>query len=264
MKWISTQFARRWRNVHYGAVVVLSLAVVFWPIQANRVIGEGIIGLLYYPFFKIQSAVSVLSVREGVVQEQNESLAQLSLKISMNEEAIRENRRLRSALGFEPPSGYRLMPAEVVSVSGYRLPVTAVIDRGTDDSVYVNQPVINQQGLIGRVITATEKFAVVQLLTDPANRVAARVEASREMGIVRYIVGATMVLDNFPVHGTIVVGDTIVSSGLGGVYPPGLRVGFVTEVQQEEHEPFARVKLEPAANFHSVEELFLLRPDDRR
>ncbi len=264
MNWISTQFARHWRNIHYGAIIVLSLAITFWPVQANRVLGQVIIGGLYYPFFKIQTAIQVLTLREANVRELRGSLAQASLQISLNEEAVRENKRLRSALGFEPPSGYRLMPAEVISVSGYRLPITAVINRGAKDSVYVNQPIINQQGLIGRVTDITTDFATVQLLTDPANRVAARVESSREMGIVRYVSGSTMILDNFPVHGAVAVGDTIVSSGLGGVYPPGLRVGIVASVQRGEHEPFARVTLEPVANFHSIEELFLLRPDDRR
>jgi len=264
MNWISTQFARHWRNIHYSAVVVLSLAIVFWPVQANQVLGEAIIGAFYYPFVRIQSAVAVFSLRESNVKELRGALAKASQQLSLYEEVKLENARLRSALGFEPPSAYRLMPAEVVAVSGYRLPLTAKINRGRQDSVYINQPVINQQGLIGRVIAATKDFATVQLLTDPANRVAARVESSREMGIVRFVSGSNMILDNFPVHGAVQVGDTIISSGLGGVYPPGLRVGVVTEVEREEHEPFARIRLEPAANFHSIEEMFLLRPDDRR
>jgi len=263
MNWISTQFARHWRNIHFGAIVVLSLALIFWPQQAEQVVGRAAIGGLYYPFFKIRSSVELLTSQAEQNRGLRASLQDASLRLSMYEEVLLENGRLRSALGFEPPTGYRLMPAEVVSVFGYDLPLAAIINRGENDSVYVNQPIINQQGLIGRVASIIPRFATVQLLTDPANRVAGRVKDSREMGIVRYITGGGMILDNFPTNGSIVAGDTIVSSGLGGVYPPGLRVAVVTGVEREEHEPFARVRLDPVANFHSVEELFLLRPDDR-
>ncbi len=78
------------------------------------------------------------------------------------------------------------------------------------------------------------------------------------MGIVKYKMSGGMILDNFPLHGSIVVGDTVISSGLGGVYPSGLIVGYVTEVERDETEPFCHVKLTPAVNFHSVEEVFVL------
>ena len=262
MGWISSQFARNWRNIQYGIIVVLSVCLIIWPAQANKIIAPVVINGLYYPFFKIKTAVETLSVQAEDIAGLRRALTQTAVQVELYEEAIRENTRLRNIIGFEPPSGYRLMPAEIVSLSGHQLPVTAVIDRGEKDSVFVNQPVINQEGLIGRVINVTDRFATVQLLTDPANRVAARVEESREMGIVRYLTGEGMIMDNFPVHGTIVVGDTSLSSGLGGVYPPGLGVATVTDVQRDEHDAFARVTLRPLVNFHSIEELFLLRVAD--
>ncbi|HPC10705.1 MAG TPA: rod shape-determining protein MreC, partial [candidate division Zixibacteria bacterium] len=135
--------------------------------------------------------------------------------------------------------------------------------RGSADFVRVDQPVINQYGLIGRVRSTTPRFATVQLLTDPANRVAGRIERSREMGIVRYLPGRGMILDNFPIFGDIAVGDTVVSSGLGGIYPEGLVVGVVTDVHRGEHAAFADVAIDPAVNFQSIEELFLLRTEGR-
>lgn len=264
MGWFSTQFARNWRNINYGAVVLLSVLMMFWPAEVNNLAGRVIFNGFYYPFYKLRLLVEDVAIRAEDCDQLRATVQRMSLQIELYEEALRENERLRQALRFEPPSGYRLMPAEVVSVDGYELPVRVIIDRGGTDSVYVNQPVINQQGLIGRVVTFTPDHSTVQLLTDPANRVAARVQDSREMGIVRYVTGRGMILDNFPVHGTIAVGDTIVSSGLGGVYPPGLFVGIVATVEREEHEPFCRVGLSPFANFHSIEELFLLSSADLR
>ena len=68
-----------------------------------------------------------------------------------------------------------------------------------------------------------------------------------------------MILDNFPIQGTIAEGDTVLSSGLGGVYPPGLVVGTIAQVLRPDQEPFCEVKVYPAVNFYSIDELFLLR-----
>ena len=167
-------------------------------------------------------------------------------------------------MGFEPPEGYSLIPAKVISVTyNGALPISAVINRGAEDTVAVDQPVVNQSGLIGRITEILGNFSVVQLLTDPANRVAARVAETREMGIVKYKTNKGLVLDNFPVQGTIHEGDLIVSSGLGGVYVAGLTVGTVMEIIRPDDEQFCKVILDPAANFGSLEELFILRPDNK-
>ena len=82
-----------------------------------------------------------------------------------------------------------------------------------------------------------------------------------KMGIVKFLPSRGMILDNFLIQGTINVGDTVLSSGLGGDYPAGLIVGTVTDVFRPENEPFYRVELQPAANFRSLEALFALRPE---
>ena len=66
-----------------------------------------------------------------------------------------------------------------------------------------------------------------------------------------------------PIQGSINVGDTVLSSGLGGIYPPGLIVGFVESVERPEEEPFCEVRLKPAPDFRSLEELFILRSESR-
>ncbi len=264
MKWISTLVARHGRNVQYGVIIVLSTLLIVAPAAVDQLVGPIVLNGLYYPFFKLRTAVELLRSQAEANQKLREELMEASLQLSFFDEAMKENERLRSALGFEPPSGYRLLAAEVVAVSGYMVPTTAIIDRGSGEGVFVNQPVVNEWGLIGRVSSTTPAFATVQLLTDPANRVAGRVGRSREMGILRYVVGRGMILDNFPVYGDIVIGDTIVSSGLGGVYPPGLPLGVVSEVKRGESAAFSQILVDPAVNFHRIEELFLLRVEEFR
>jgi len=168
--------------------------------------------------------------------------------------------RLRSILGFEPPAGYSLLPAEIVSVVGDRQPTAAVINLGSDSGIYVDQNVINQQGLIGRVVEVSASYATVQLLTDPINRVAVRVVDDRQMGIVQYLPSTGLVLSHVPSDGSVEVGDSVISSGLGRVYHGGIKIGTVVSVDRFEDEPFCEILLEPLADFGCIEELFLLRP----
>ncbi|UCE25466.1 MAG: rod shape-determining protein MreC [Candidatus Zixiibacteriota bacterium] len=253
MSWITNLFAKNWRNVHFLAIILVSLALIVLTSNFRPVINQVIVSVFYWPFAELKNGVGELASVSRENRELREELTEASVVISMYEEAARENERLRSVLGFEPPPRYRLLPADIISVAGSYFPVSAIINRGLDDSLYVDQPVINQQGLIGRIAAVSRDFGVVQLLTDPTSRVAARLAGSREMGIVRFTVSEGMILDNFHVQGMINAGDTVLSSGLGGVYPPGLIVGVVHEVERPEREPFCKVRVDPAVNFYSID-----------
>lgn len=254
---------RSWRAVNLGLILSLVIMLIVGIPGVNKIICQAVLDVTHLPFQKLSLTIEILSDVNDQNQAHIDSLTYARLQISNLEEARRENARLRSVLGFEPPPGYRLLPARVVSVTGGRLPISAAINKGLIDSVLINQPVINQVGLVGRVQEVMSGYAKVQCLTDPLNRVACRVATSREMGIVRYLPTKGMVLSDFPNQGAIAVGDTILSSGLGGIYPPGLKVGVVTSVERPENMPYSLVTLEPVVSFRTIEELFILLPEDQ-
>jgi rod shape-determining protein MreC len=265
MNWFSKLFSRHARNIHFAAIVFISLVLILKTPQINQFVSDVILATFNYPFFKIHSSCTNLTSVASDRDRLQVLLVEMSVRLSQCGETARENERLRAALGFEPSPEYRLTPAKVIQVSGFgnHLPITATINKGTNDSVFFDLPIINQDGLIGRVASASDHFASIQLLTDPSHRVAARIAGSREMGIVRFVAQRGMVLDNFPIQGTIGVGDTVITSGLGGVYPSGLTIGTVAEVTRPGDKPFCDVKLHPAANFRSLEEVFVLRPEQK-
>jgi len=259
MKWISNLVSGYIRTFHFAVICLLALGLVFGGSQVTGVVSGVTVTVFYYPFSLLKNTVLNLV---GVAEENKRlqlTLREATLQLTRLQEIERENERLHGILNFEPPPGHILLQARVLSVSGTTTPVSAVINRGERDSVRIDMPIINEQGLIGRVVSVFENVAKIQLLTDPTHRLAARVATSREMGIVKYRSREGMILDNLPIQGTIEISDQILSSGLGGIYPAGLVVGTVRTVERLEEEPFCRVTIDPAANFNSLEELFVLR-----
>jgi len=259
MKWISNLVSGYIRTFHFVIICLLVLALVAGGPQVASNTREAIVKVFYYPFSLLQNTVIDLIRVADDNKRLRQSLQETTLKLNRYEEIERENERLRGILNYKLPLGYDLFQARVLSVSGTVSLVSAVINRGARDSIRVDMPVINQQGLIGRVVSVSETESLVQLLTDPTHRVAARVAASREMGIVKYRNREGMLLDNFPIQGEIEVGDQILSSGVGGIYPAELVIGLVGSVERPEEATFCRVVINPAVNFNSIEELFVLR-----
>ncbi len=260
MNWISSLFPKHWRLINLSLIILLSLLLIIHIPAVNSTVSQAILSTLYYAPFYVQKEVSALTSEAERSEGLRATIMEMTLQVELAEEMARENLRLRSILGFEPPVAYSLVPAKVMSVEGGSYPIAVVINLGAKDGIAVDFSVINQQGLVGRITWVSDEFAHVQLLTDPANRVAARIAESREMGIVKTEPDGNMILDNFPVQGQVQIGDTVVSSGLGGVYPAGLVVGTVANVNFPEEEPFAEVDITPAANFFSIEEVFILQP----
>ncbi len=260
MSQITSLFPKDWRNLHFLLIVFFSILFIIGVPAVNEFSSQAIVKTLYFPFYQLKN----LMVEVGTTSAENDLLRQKLVEANTRsvllEEAARENERMRVILGFDPPAGYSLLPAKVISVDyGGNRPVAAIINKGANDSVAIDQAVVNQFGLIGRIKEVMNDFSIVQLLTDPANRVAARISDTREMGIVKYQTGKGLGLDNFPIQGTIQEGDMVVSSGLGGVYVAGLLIGQVQTVNRQPDEPFCEVNLQPAASFSSVEEVFVLR-----
>lgn len=272
MNWISNLFSKHWRNIHLALIAALCIVLILARRDVNPDICGAVKYVLYQPFEFIKDRVRLL--RDAALR--NDSLrlelAETALELTLcNEKSVKNNRlgaaeeRLRAASESDSSFHYRLTPVRVALVyfGGHHLPITADIYRSEGDSIFVGQPIIDQNGLVGRVESFTDDRVTVQLLTHPSNRVAARVSSSGEMGIVKFLPSRTMILDNFLSRGTIKEDDTVLSSGLGGDYPAGLIVGTVTKVFRSENEPFCWVELRPAANFRSLEALFLLNAEQR-
>ncbi|UCE25487.1 MAG: hypothetical protein JSU74_05425, partial [Candidatus Zixiibacteriota bacterium] len=101
MSWITNLFSRHWRNVHFLSILLLSVVLIVLPTRFGPLSNQIILSVFYWPFAEVKSNISDLFSVENENRQLRLELTDASIKISMIEEAGRENARLRSALGFE-------------------------------------------------------------------------------------------------------------------------------------------------------------------
>ena len=176
-----------------------------------------------------------------------------------------ENQRLRKLLGSSFVRDEKKVVTEVMAVdtSPYRHQV--VIDKGKIDGVYVGQPVINEKGIVGQVTFVAAHNARVLLLTDAKNAIPVQVIRND----IRVIASGNgeideIRLEHIPTSTDIQVGDLLVTSGLGGIYPEGYPVANVTVVDHDTRQEFASIKAEPVVEFDRLRYLLLIWPNEDR
>ncbi|CAE6916650.1 Involved in formation and maintenance of cell shape [Vibrio sp. B1FLJ16] len=192
-------------------------------------------------------------------------LLRLKSELILLDQYKEENQRLRKLLDSSFVRDEKKVVTEVMAVdtSPYRHQV--VIDKGHVDGVYVGQPVINEKGIVGQVTFVAAHNARVLLLTDAKNAIPVQVIRND----IRVIASGNgemdeIQLEHIPTSTDIQVGDLLVTSGLGGIYPEGYPVANVTKVDLDTHQEFASIKADPVVEFDRLRYLLLIWPNEDR
>lgn len=251
-------FKGRKAAIHTASALLISLIVLIAGEGVSDLAANAVTTVFYFPFRQINTTLARWEQAAGERDALRARNVELTSQLQFYHETVEENRRLRSLLGFRPPPGFRIVPAEIIGVYGSGVPSTVLISLGERNNIRANQAVITRAGVAGRVARVLRDYSVVYLITEPRCRVAARIQRSREQGIIRYGLHKGMYLDNVPRSGDVVVGDTVITSGLGGIFPEGLVVGEVVAVAAPENEFFFDVTVEPSVNVNGLDELYIL------
>lgn len=165
-----------------------------------------------------------------------------------------ENAKLREQLNFKPTKPFTTIGAELVSHDIDNLHEVVLINRGTEDRVAINQPVISGGGiLVGKVIKVAATIAWVRLLSDGQSAVgAAVVNDSASAGVVEGGYGLSLRLRFIPRDEIVAVGERVVTSGLEPGVPAGLLIGTIAVVQNEAYQPFQEAVLTPLGEFSKL------------
>ena len=194
-------------------------------------------------------------------QAAERALAAQSERASRVEQLEAENARLRTLLELKPALAVRAQTAELLYAASDPYSRKVVIDRGTAAGVALGSPVVNEAGVLGQVTRVFLQSSEVTLLTD---RDAAIPVLNRRTGARSAVFGATTagVLEMRFMAGNadVQVGDLLTTSGVDGVYPPGLEVAKVASVDRRQDGGFARILLAPAARADNVRHVLVLEP----
>ncbi len=181
-------------------------------------------------------------------------VARLQAEIISLKQQIGETQVLSALVDFARVNPeYRYVAASVIGRDPSPFLQYVIINRGSDDGLRRGMPVVTQQGLVGRVAAVTAGAARLQLITDPSSKINVRLEPSRAAAVLQGEITGDVSLDMIPQLTAVQTGDLVLTSGLGGNYPPNILVGQVTGVRSLDTDLFQRASVQPVVDFNQLE-----------
>lgn len=264
------------KRSHYialGIVVLLTLILLNLPSHTAARLKLAI-GSLFLPMFGLANSADQLANKTGDVittrselLKENDALRQenreLRMQIAQAQDIGRENARLRQLLGWQQTKPWKLKLGRVVSRDPANWWRTVQIDLGTRDGVRADLPVLTSDGLVGRVSAVALTRSTVVLIGDRNCKVAAKVVETGDTGVI----GATDPWDNSLVafgflskSAKLTPGETVVTSGLGGIFPAGIPIGKIADSRQVDYGLSTEARVKLSANLSSLDEVWVQFP----
>jgi rod shape-determining protein MreC len=264
----------RAKKRNWLATVILSLGIVFFITVLAKESSPLILAQRLFLDFVAAGQKKVASVikpmrysfsylysfrrmaRENVVlKDENRYLKE---QIKQLKKYKKENKRLAMLVNYKQQLPQKTIAAKVISRSPTSWQSLVTIDAGLNQGVAENMPVITSAGLVGKVVRAAKASAVVQLINDRHSGISAELPRLGAVGIVEGTVERLLRLKFISKEGQVKVGDEVITSGVGGVYPRGLKIGKVAKIINRRYELEKTVLVRPAVNLNVIEEVLII------
>lgn len=252
------------KNIQTIVLVLLISGLLFLAISGYL---TPFFNLTLNPLISVQRWLSVryISARDFLttprevteLREQNAILeaqvSQLQTQLIVMEERLGEAQVCFALLDFGRTNPqYDYIAATVIGREISPFLQYIIIDKGTEDGVRYGMPVVTQQGLVGRVDAVIAAAARVKLITDSTSVVNVRLQTSEVEAQLQGSLTGDVFLDMIPLDEVVETGDVVLTSGLGGNYPPNIFVGQVLSTQQRENALFQTASVQPIVDFSSI------------
>lgn len=231
-----------------------ALGVVIYPLQLA----------VSLPVRLVDSIAETFSTRGHLMQDnarlRDENLL-LRSKVQRFDALEKENSRLRVLLDSSSDLGEEVVVAEVIAIETNARRRQIIINKGIRDHVYVGQPIADSDGILGQIAEVGRFVSTAILLTDARHAIPVQINRNGLRALATGDQeGEVLSLSFVPNNADVVVGDLVVSSGLDHRFPAGYPVGEVVDVNLETSEPFASIRVKPAAHIGRVREVLLVWP----
>ena len=195
--------------------------------------------------------VTVLTQRNAELEAE---VANLQTQIIALQQQLVEFQILESLLDFARAyPEYEYVGASVIGRDPSPFLHYVIINRGSDDGMRRGMPVVTQQGLVGRISRVTATSSNVQLITDPGSTLDVRLQPARAEAIINGSLTGDLLLDFIPQEANVQPGDLVLTSGLGGNYPPNILIGQVTGVRSQDFDLYQSGSVQPVVDFAQLE-----------
>ncbi|OQX24085.1 MAG: rod shape-determining protein MreC [Desulfobacteraceae bacterium IS3] len=254
-----------------GIIVMVVISIAGLSVSGRRgyaFYGSGIAMVFAAPFHEMTSLslrfardiwkhyfylVSVSETNDALIKSLNDALE----KSNRCKEIELSNFRLRSLLNFRRTVDVRVLAAEVISKDPSPWFKSIVIDKGKADGLAKGMPVVVPQGIVGLIADVSYRYSTVLLIVDQNSAVDSLIQRTRARGILKGDGTACLFKYVLRKH-DIKEGDTVISSGLDGVFPKGLVLGRVMEIIRSNSGIFQEVSVIPSVDFENLEELLVV------
>ncbi len=233
----------------------IGLALVA-PLQSVVTHGLHFFGDIWRRYFALVS-----TARDN--EQLRQDLEAATARLNSCSEVEHSNQRLRNLLGFQGTVNQRMLAAEVIGKDPSPWFKSVIIDKGSAEGVVKGLPVVIPDGIAGQVSSVSAHFAKVLLIIDRNNAVDVLVQRSRARGIVTGTSDNQCILKYVLRQDDVQVGDVLISSGLDGVFPKGLRVGAVAQISGQPAGIFQEVAVTPFVDFQTLEEVLVVLDPQR-
>jgi len=191
-------------------------------------------------------------------KELRKEIDSLRMEKNLYQELTASNKRLQELLQFKQVTNRPILAAQVIGLDPTGWFKSIIIDKGKNAGLYLNMPVVNSYGVVGRIVSVSPNYSKVLLIIDQNSAVDCLIQRSRERGMIKGVSPEVCSLDYVAKPGDVIVGDSIITSGLGGVFPKGLSLGKVISVNEVSGEFFKEIETRPAVNFSKLEEVLVI------
>jgi len=268
-----------WRNrplmITIIIVIILFVLLIMTSGENNMTGTESIVGTVLAPFqhalYSVSDAIAGFFTRifgtndlETENLELKAKVAELEGQLQDLEETKQENERLKELLNYDiETENLEYVTAKVIGRDPDHWYDTFIINLGISDGIEVDMPVVNNDGLIGRIVETGATWSKVMPIVDSSSGVSGIVERTRDNGILNGALTAgaeeaVLTLGNLPLDADLVPGDTVITSGLAGVFPKGIPIGEVTEVSQSSDGMRNEAVVTPYVDFDHIEEVLII------
>jgi rod shape-determining protein MreC len=255
----------KFRIFQFSFIALVALGLVLLSVGGYL---SPIGNLLLTPFIQIQTWVAERYLVVQTVLNAPEDIARLQQRVTELEsensrlkiqnielqQSVLEAQVLATLVDYARTSSEnQYTAASVIGFDASPFLRYIIINRGSDDGLRTGMPVVTNQGLVGRIAAVTSQASRVQLITDSGSYVNARLQQADEDGILQGQLNGDLVINSIPQNAKIQVGELVVTSGLGGNFPPNLVLGQVTSVIKRDFDLFQSANVQPSVDFSQLE-----------